>query len=60
MSLVAMLIRLYIGKCKIADADSMGGPMVLLLAFTGGWAQEAFFLISPLALTTSQCLPLIF
>ena len=22
MSLVAMLIRLYIGKCKIADADS--------------------------------------
>ncbi|CAL1145360.1 unnamed protein product [Cladocopium goreaui] len=25
---------------------------VLLLAFTSGWAQEAFFLISPLALTT--------
>lgn len=30
MSLVAMLIRLYIGKCKIADADSMGGPIACL------------------------------
>ena len=30
MSLVAMLIRLYIGGCKIADADSMGGPIACL------------------------------
>ena len=30
LSLVAMLIRLYIGKCKIADADSMGGPIACL------------------------------
>ena len=30
LPLVAMLIRLYIGKCKIADADSMGGPIACL------------------------------